>query len=89
MQKRGDDGAWVVTDAADGGIAWVAAAAGEISRATGLSVYCRQILQRAHRPSLRHALAPTFRAGAMLLIIPSRVGAAPNLTRRCSTGASR
>jgi hypothetical protein len=31
----------------------------------------------------------TFRAGALLLIIPSQVGAPPNLTRRCSTGASR
>ena len=32
--------------------------------------------------TLRHALAPTFRAGAMLLFIPSRVGAPPHLTRR-------
>ena len=46
-------------------------------------------LDRRGVETLRRALAPTFRAGAMLLIIPSRVGAPPNLTRRCLTGAIR
>ena len=45
--------------------------------------------QTHHRGALRRALAPTFPAGAMLLIIPWRGWAPRILARRCSTGASR
>ncbi len=43
---RGDDGDRAVTDAADGGIAPVAAAAGEIGELPGRSIKAGQILQQ-------------------------------------------
>ena len=56
-------------------------------RATGSHIGAGR--ERTGRGALRRALAPTFRAGSDLLIIPSRVWAPPHLARRFSTGASR
>ena len=57
-------------------------------RATG-TLHIGAGRERTGRGALRRALAPTFRAGSDLLIIPWRGWAPRILARRCSTGASR
>ena len=57
-------------------------------RATG-TLHIGAGRERTGRGALRRALAPTFRAGSDLLIIPWRGWAPRTLARRCSTGASR